>query len=136
MDPEADKTTTELPMGGFKSSLHTLVTARASLICREFKSALRDRTRAITSLIVAVMLAFFSWALLLAGSIAALSIATGWPWHLVTLCLAALHLMTAIMLLKAATNSAKSDPFPLTRSEFQKDCEWLQSLQKDPKSKS
>jgi F-type H+-transporting ATPase subunit b len=38
--------------------------------------------------------------------------------------------------IKAAAAAAKSDFIPITRSEFKKDCEWLESLKNKPKSKS
>ena len=136
MDPESENNTPASSEGGFKSSIHALVSARIALIRHELKEAFRDRAKALTSLVVAAVLAFFSWALLLAGSIAAISIAGNWPWHLVALVFAALHLMAAIILVKAASSAAKTEPFPVTRSEFKKDCEWLESLQNERKSKS
>jgi len=136
MDPETEQDRAEPQPTGFKSSLHALVSARIALIRHEVKQAMKDRARAVTSLMVAALLIFFCWALLLAGSIAAIAIATGWQWHLVALCFAALHLMAAIVLVKSASTAAKSDPFPITRSEFKKDCEWLESLQNEPKSKN
>ena len=136
MDPESDNRASEAPQGGLRSSIHALVTSRLAMIRLEIKQALRERAQAIASILIAAMLAFFSWALLLTGLIAAISIATEWPWHLVTLAFAALHLMAAIILIKSATSAAKSEPFPVTRSEFKKDCEWLESLQNKPKSKS
>ena len=136
MDPESENQPSESPDGDFKSSLHALVTARITLMRHELKQLLRDRARALTSVLVAAMLIFFTWALLLTGLIAAIALSTGWPWHLVTLAFAALHLMAAIILVKSAASTVKNEPFPITRSEFKKDCEWLESLQNKPKSKS
>ncbi len=136
MDSEAQDQASQPSPEGIKSSIHTLVSSRISLFCLEVKQALRERCRAITFLVTAALLGFFSWALLLAGSIAAIAIATGWQWHLVALCFAALHLMAAVILVKAAAAAAKSDFIPITRSEFKKDCEWLESLKNKPKSKS
>lgn len=137
MCSESENHVPEVPCNqGIKSSLHALIAARFALIRHECKSALRDRTKAITSFVIATFLAFFAWALLLTGSIAAISIACNWPWHVVSLVFAALHLMAAIILVKAASSAAKTEPFPHTRSEFKKDCEWLESLQNDRKSKS
>ncbi len=136
MDSESEQQSPASSEGGFKSSIHALISSRIALIRHELKSAFRDRAQAIASVFVAAMLIFFSWALLLAGSIAAISIATGWPWHLISLAFAALHLMAAIILVKSASSTAKADPFPVTRSEFKKDCEWLESLQNERKSKS
>ncbi|MDX1679474.1 MAG: phage holin family protein [Akkermansiaceae bacterium] len=136
MDPETPDRSVEPQASGFKSSLHTLIGSRIALARIEFKQALRERTRAIAFVLVAAMLLFYCWALLMVGLIAAIAIGTEWPWHLITLAFAALHLLGALILVKSASSSARSEPFVNTRSEFKKDCEWLESLQKKPKSKS
>ena len=136
MDPELEQQAPEATEGNFKSSIHALVTSRIALIRHELKLAARDRVRAIGSVVIAAMLLFFTWALLLTGLIAAIALSTGWPWHLITLAFAALHLMAAIILVKSAASTARAEPFPHTRSEFKKDCEWLESLQSKPTSKS
>ena len=136
MYSEPENHAPEASCNSIKSSLHALIVARFALIRHEFKGALRDLTKAITSFVIAALLAFFAWTLLLAGSIAAISITCSWPWHVVTLVFAALHLMAAIILVKSASSAAKARPFPHTRSEFKKDCAWLESLQNNRKSKS
>lgn len=135
MDPAPDHPAQQSTNEGLRSSLHALLSARTAIIRHELKLALKCRARAVASLVIAAILAFFTWALFLAGSIAAISGASGWPWHLVTLGFAVLHLLVAGILLLTASSSAKSPSFPVTRSEFKKDCEWLESLQNKKKSK-
>jgi len=136
MDPATEHEHEAPSMGGLKSSLHTLISARIAIVSHELKQASRERAKAIGSILIAAMLAFFAWALLLAGSIAAIAVATGWPWHVVSLAFAALHLMAAILLVKSASTSTKAPAFPVTRSEFKKDCEWIESLQNKPNSRN
>jgi len=134
MESANDKTSGQSG-AGMKSSLHALITARLTLIKLELKQALKDRARTLASLLIAAMMVFFAWLLLLAGGIAAIAAAAHWPWHLVALGFATLHLLVAVLLV-LSTSGSKSKSFPVTRSEFKKDCEWLESLQNKPKSNS
>ena len=120
---------------GWLESLAGLVSNRIALIQLELKQAAQQRVRALICVIAGAVCAFFTWVLLLAGGIYAISVASGWPWHLVTLCCAALHLVVAILLFRTAM-APKSPPFPHTREEFRKDREWIESLQNKPESKS
>jgi bacteriorhodopsin len=120
---------------GWMEALFTLISSRLTLIQLEFRDAARQRSKSIVAKIAAVLCVFFTWALTLAGGIAALATVTPWPWYGIALVAAALHLIVAVILFKAA-NSPKPQPFPITRSEFQKDHEWIKSLQKTPTSKN
>jgi hypothetical protein len=85
-------------------------------------------------MIAAVACLFFTWALLLAGGIAAISSATGCPWHWPAIGAAALHFVLALLLLRGGSAHTATPAFPLTRAEFQKDREWIENFQKKPKS--
>lgn len=113
----------------------TLIASRTELIQLELKQALQDRSRALVALVVGIMCAFFTWGLILAGGIAALAHALGCPWHFIALLAAGLHLLATLALFNTA-KAPQPAPFPATRSEFQKDREWIESLQKTPESKS
>ena len=111
-----------------------LIASRIELIQLEARETARQRVRRVAGVIVAVICLFFTWALLLAGVIAAVSSATGWPWHWLAIVTAALHLLVALLLLKGGSAKPSAPAFPLTRAEFQKDREWIENLQKKPKS--
>lgn len=117
----------------WREALLTLISSRVTLIQLETKDAARDTGRRAARLAGVLFCAFFTWALLLAGGIAALSKTTGLPWYAVALALAALHLLMAIIFAKAARTPA-APAFPVTRAEFQKDREWIENFQKTPKS--
>lgn len=134
MDPAPDLASRESSREGLRSSLYALLASRGALIRLELRQLLRSRVRGVAYLVIAAILIFFTWALFLAGSIAAISISSHWPWHLVALGFAALHLIAAVVLVLSASHSSKGPSFPVTRSEFKKDCEWLEGLQNKTKS--
>ena len=136
MNPDKDKSTHQTNShSGWIALILGLVTARIALIQHELGQAIRDRLRSIFALLVALICVFFAWALTLAGATAAIAELSGWPWHFVALGFAAIHLLAALALLRMA-RTRKSKPFPITRSEFEKDREWIESLQNKPNSKS
>jgi len=71
--------------------------------------------------------------LLLAGSIGALSQLAGWSWFWSALAIGAIHIIIAASLLRKSSG-AGTPLFPVTRAEFQRDREWIENLQKNPKS--
>lgn len=119
----------------WRFSLLAMISARVEIAQIELRQLMRERSRSLVCLLAAAACALFTWALLLAGSIAAIAEASGWPWHFIALIAAAIHLVAALALLKAA-KAPKAPAFPATRSEFQKDREWIQSLQKTPESRN
>jgi len=114
-------------------ALAALISSRIALIELESKEAARGGARRAASIIAAIICMFFTWALLLAGGIAAVSASTGWPWYWVAFSCAIVHFVAAIIFFKTAKRSAQST-FPVTRSEFQQDREWIKNLQKPRKS--
>ncbi|MCF7734017.1 MAG: phage holin family protein [Akkermansiaceae bacterium] len=113
--------------GSWIDAFTTLVSARAALLRHESKSAIRQSLRIALLLVIAALGLFFTWLLLLAGGVAALAVATGWPWYWLAMAAAALHLIAAGVCL-AIAKSTPPPAFPLSRNEFSKDREWLQSL--------
>jgi MFS family permease len=111
-----------------------LIASRIALIQLEARETARKRVRRVVGLIAAVICLFFTWALLLSGGIAAVCSATGWSWHWLAIAAAALHFFVALLLLKGGSAKSSIPAFPLTRAEFQKDREWIENLQKKPKS--
>lgn len=113
--------------GSWLDALYALLAARAALFQYESKAAARQCLRTATLLGVAAGAAAVAWLLLLAGGVAALSVATGWPWYWLAIAAAVLHLLAAAVCLGCA-KAAKPPLFPLTQSEFDKDRAWLKSL--------
>lgn len=117
----------------WRVALMDLVAARLAIIQLESKDATREASRRAILIAAACGAAFFGWALLLVGSVSLLSQATGWPWNLVAMGLAALHLVIAIILSQSAKPSG-TPSFPITRTEFQKDREWIENFNNNKKS--
>lgn len=118
----------------WREALIALIASRIALIQLEAQDAARQRIRRVVGMIAAVISCFFTWALLLAGGIAALSSATSCPWHWLAIGAAALHMLLALLLLKSGSADPATPAFPLTRAEFQKDREWIENFHKKPKS--
>jgi hypothetical protein len=123
---------TPLP-SNWREALHTLIASRVSLIRLESKEAAKDGAKRAISMLVVVICAFFAWALLLAGGVAAISNATGWPWYWIAIAAAGFH-MAAAMILAGAAKKPATPAFPVTLAEFQKDREWIENFQKTRKS--
>jgi hypothetical protein len=117
----------------WREALLSLIASRVTLIQLESKDAAKDGASRAARLIAVVICVFFFWALLLAGGIATISKAAGWPWYWIALGAAAIHLLAAILLARSAKTPA-APAFPVTRAEFQKDREWIENFQKTRKS--
>lgn len=110
-----------------------LVAARVALFQLESKVAVRGATRRAGIIAAACGCAFAAWMLLLAGGVSIISQSTGWPWNWVAVGLAAVHLLVGVILAQVA-RSAETPNFPATRTEFQKDREWIENFNKPGKS--
>jgi len=123
---------TKLP-ANWHEALLALIASRLALIELEFKEAARAGARRLLFVLMAMMCAGFMWTLLLAGVIAGISHASGWPWYWIAIGFGSLHLVAAMVLARAA-KSPPSPAFPVTRAEFKKDREWIENLKKTRKS--
>lgn len=119
----------------WREAFLSLIASRIALIQLESKEAAGLGARRAVLIVTAGICLFFTWALLLAGGIAAISHLTTWPWYWIALTAAAIHMAAAVLLAKTAKSSDQPS-FPVTRAEFQKDREWIESLQKTPESRS
>lgn len=121
-----------------KSGIHAafgLMESRAAIVSIEAKQALGAALARGALLFAALLGVVGAWALALAGAIGAIASATGWEWFHVALAAAGLHLLFALTALLIA-KSRKSEPFPVTRAEFEKDREWLTQLKNRNNSRS
>jgi Putative Actinobacterial Holin-X, holin superfamily III len=124
---------TNAPFTHWRVALMDLLAARLSLIQLESQDAARETTRRVALIAVASAATFFAWALLLAGGVSLLSQSTGWPWNLIAIGFAAIHLVIGIILSQSAKPSGNPS-FPVTRAEFQKDREWIENFNRNKKS--
>lgn len=126
----------ESPSGkptNWRVALLTLIASRISIFQIESKEAAKDAAGRLAFLIAMIICVFFTWALLLAGGIAALAAATSWPWFWIAMATGGIHLLAAIGLARAAKTPGKAT-FTATKAEFQKDREWIENFQKTRKS--
>lgn len=121
------------PPADWRQAIAGLVTARIAIFEAEARVASRQAARRGALSGAAAAALFFTWALLVTAAIGGLVSITGWGWHWPALIAALLHAAAAALLFRAA-RAAGSPAFPITRSEFQKDREWLESFQNPKKS--
>lgn len=118
---------------GWIAAASSFISARLELIKLEARDASQGAAKRGALLAVILICTFLIWALTVAGLIGWISASQSWPWYAVTLVMAGLHLLVAIiagvLLKKPAAPS-----FPLTRAELAKDQAWLETLKNDPKS--
>lgn len=115
------------------ASLAELVDSRLTLIRLEAQAAAGKTVRILICIVVAALALLFTWALLVAGAIAAISLTKGWPWQYVTLGAAGAHLLVALLALLLA-KASKPALFTHTKAEFNKDRAWLNTLKSNSKS--
>jgi hypothetical protein len=130
---DKDRSWSEKLPANWREALIALLASRVALIELESKEAAKVGAGRLMRLITALACAGFMWALLLAGGIAFISHATGWPWYGLAIGMGIVHLAATLGFLLAAQNPAPP-AFPITRAEFQKDREWIENLQNPPKS--
>ena len=104
-----------------------LLTTRTSLVRIEAAEALRATRKRLVLVTLLALCAFFCWALVLAGGVAALAAWTGCAWHWVALGAALLHLLVALALFNRAKQPLPP-AFETTMAEFRKDREWILKL--------
>lgn len=120
------------PPANWREAFARLACARFDLIRIEMADALRHASKKAALLAGAAFGAVGMWLLVLAGGIGAIAAANSWQWYWVALAVAALHLILVVVCVALATR--KGPPaFPVTRAEFQKDRECIES-QKTRKS--
>lgn len=123
----------DLPPTGWRSGLMTLIASRAALIQLESKDAIESSVKRASFVAAACGCAVFAWALFLAGGVSLISETAEISWKWVALGMALVHLLAAFILARLAKPSEASC-FPVTRSEFQKDREWIENFQEATKS--
>lgn len=114
---------------GWLEAIFGLIESRAAIISLEAKDAVGNGLAKLVPLLVCLFCVFAAWALTVAAAIGCLANATDWKWYEITCAMAALHIIMAVVAL-LIVKKRKPAPFPVTRSEFEKDREWLIQLKK------
>jgi len=118
--------------------LATYVAARLELLRIEAAEVLRRSVRRVILAAILATLAFFAWALVVAGGVGWLTAwleAAGYPvaWYWVALGFGVLHMAGAVIIGVALTRRGPP-AFATTMAEFEKDRRWLDSLRHSKKS--
>lgn len=115
------------PNGNWVEAIFGLIESRAEIISLEAKEAMGDGFAKLVPLVICLFCVFATWALTVVAAIGCLANATNWKWYEITCAMAALHMVIAVIAFLVA-KKPKPAPFPVTRSEFEKDREWLIQL--------
>ena len=121
------------PPTNWRKALMALIASRVDLIELEAKDLGKAAVRRGILFGAAFLCILSTWALVLVGGIALIADVANCPWSWVALSAAALHLLIAFILVRMAKPSG-GRTFPVTRSEFKKDREWIENLHKTKNS--
>ncbi|MFM2197828.1 MAG: hypothetical protein RLZZ505_1260 [Verrucomicrobiota bacterium] len=113
--------------GNWVEAIFGLIESRSAIISLEAKDALENGLAKLVPLVICLFCVFAAWALIVVAAIGCLASVTLWKWYQITFAVAALHFMIALIALLAAKKKIPAT-FPVTRSEFEKDREWLIQL--------
>ena len=115
---------------GWVEAVACLISSRIALIQLEARLSARRAAMRAAKIVAAALCVLFTWILLVAGGIGAVAAATQWPWHWLAIAAALLHLVAALACIHRG-KPQEGAPFPLTRAEFEKDRQWLETLKKN-----
>jgi uncharacterized membrane protein YqjE len=120
----------------WSAALGTLVSSRIAIISAEARIAAESSIKKVALAVVAAITGLLFWIILMAGLIGFFpSVIHSLAWYHVALIIAGMHLLVAVI--AALLLKKKSPPtFSLTRSEFEKDRQWLSKTKKTPTSGS
>lgn len=113
--------------GNWVEAIFDLVESRAAIISLEARDVLNSGLAKLIPLAVCLFCVFAAWALAVAAAIGCVAALTEWKWYQITFAMAGLHIVIGVVALLIA-KKRKAASFPVTRSEFEKDREWLIQL--------
>lgn len=119
----------------WRTALADLIGARLALIQLELRQAAASGVKRGLFFGAAALLLLFTWILMVAGVIGAISDKNGFPWYWVALVAGGIHLLLAVIFLMVAKRPG-SKAFPHTAEEFKKDRAWLEKFQSPKKSEN
>lgn len=121
------------PPANWRTALADLLGSRAALVQYELKEAAATNVRRIVLFATAAIFLLIFWLVLVAGLVGLISAQGGYLWYTVALIAAGIHFLLAVILILIAKRSTPPS-FTITRQEFKKDREWLQTFQSPGKS--
>jgi uncharacterized membrane protein YqjE len=110
------------------NALARFVETRLELFTKESKAALAQLLALAGAIIAALLMFALGYMFLLAAAIALIASATNISWVWITLIVAGVHFMLALVCLLVARAMATKAPFRETAAELKKDREWLKNL--------
>lgn len=117
----------QLP-GDWKDAIPSLIASRFGIIRIESKDAIEIAVRKLILLSVALFCLFATWGLLTAGLIGVVSEHFKCPWYFSAFSVGGVYLLISLVVLVIIKKSKKTETFPITRAEFEKDRQWLNQL--------
>ena len=119
----------------WKEAIATLASARMAMIKAESGEAIGTGVKKLALVIIGVVALFFAWCLFMGGVVGAIASSPALSWWQAAFIVGGGHLLVALVAFLVAKSKA-SDPFPITRAEFEKDREWLNQLKNQSKSQN
>lgn len=122
--------------GNWKEAIPDLIFSRIGIFRIEAQDAWEVTVRKLITLSVLLFGLFATWSLITAGLIGVISARFNCPWYFAALSLGGVYLLIFLLMLLIMRRSKKTESFPITRQEFEKDREWLNQLKNRSNSQS
>lgn len=122
--------------GSWKDAIPSLIASRIGIIRIESQDAIEIVVRKLILLGVAWFSLFATWALLTAGLIGAIADYFDCPWYYSAFSVGGVYLLISLVMLVIIKRAKKTETFPVTRAEFEKDRQWLNQLKNRSNSQS
>jgi uncharacterized membrane protein YqjE len=119
----------------WKEAIPSLITSRLEIFKFEAQDALGAVAKKLILLGVIIFCLIATWVLLTAGLVGLISAHFNCAWYFSAFSISGVHLLIALIMLLIVKGSKKSESFPVTREEFEKDREWLNQLKNRPSSR-
>ncbi len=110
------------------NALARFVETRLELFTKESKAALVQLLMLAGAIVAALLMFALGYMFLLAAVIAVIASATNISWVWITMMVAGVHFVLALVCLLVGKAMATKRPFPETAAELKKDREWLKNL--------
>jgi uncharacterized membrane protein YqjE len=122
--------------GNWMDAIPSLIASRIGIIRIESQDAIEIAVRKLIILSVALFALFATWALLTAGLIGVIADHFKCPWYFAAFSAGGVYLLISLVMLVIIKRAKKTESFPVTRAEFEKDRQWLNQLKNRSNSQS
>jgi uncharacterized membrane protein YqjE len=122
--------------GSWKDAIPNLIASRIGIIRIESQDAIEVAVRKMILLSVALFSLFATWGLLTAGLIGVISEHFNCPWYFAAFSVGGVYLLISLVMLVIIKKAKRTESFPITRAEFEKDRKWLNQLNNRSNSQS